>query len=210
MADLHIIYTSYGPDYGWSLSSPQIPDLIGGRKTLPELMADTDEILEFAGADPDAKRWIHEQHHYIDPEGDEYLVRILDDDSEDRLEAANRLVSGVLSGNDADLKSRQPISVTTERILIAVVGSDTLGWVEEQLGPGAGATVGIYGGDDVLYSVPVLDGKLTGHRSWPFEKLGLTSQSLVADMLDAVLGKEAQALGEADSGIASRRLVHLP
>ena len=29
MADLHVVYTETGDDYGWTIESPQIPELIG-------------------------------------------------------------------------------------------------------------------------------------------------------------------------------------
>ena len=34
--------------YGWTIASPQIPELIGGRATSDELVADTSEIIEWA------------------------------------------------------------------------------------------------------------------------------------------------------------------
>ncbi|MDF3316494.1 hypothetical protein [Rhodococcus sp. C3V] len=206
MADLHVIYTSYGDEYGWYLSSPQIPELVGGRHTLPELVHDTPEILRFAGVPHHDNLFVHLQRHFVDPDGDEYLVRVLQDENIARENAVNRLVSGVLAGNDDDLKARQPELVTTERLLIAVIDSDRLGWIEDQLGD-ASAMLGIYGGDDLLYSIPMTAGKAEGQVSWSFEKLGLSSKSSVADMLDVVLGKEAQSLNDGTRGIASIRHV---
>jgi predicted RNase H-like HicB family nuclease len=99
---LHVVYTESGDDYGWTVESPQIPELIGGRNTAEELVADTAGIIAWAkddAADYD-RLFVHEQHLVTDPSGRDYLIRWASDleDSEARYETASRMNAGVRNG----------------------------------------------------------------------------------------------------------------
>lgn len=50
---VHVLLTDYGR-FGWGTSSPQMPELIGGRDTLAELEADLEKLLAFGDAPPQA------------------------------------------------------------------------------------------------------------------------------------------------------------
>ncbi|MFC9441159.1 hypothetical protein [Nocardia sp. NPDC057030] len=218
--DLHIIYTEAGEGYGWTIESPQIPELIGGRSTIQELVKDTTEIIQFA-KDPDQRFdeiFAHEQHWLVDPSGDEYLVRLSvsgDDDSVDeRYQTAGRLHAAVHDGYDQDEKERQPQSVTGERLLLVVLRTDTLGWVVDQLGPNGCAVLCQHEGDGAIWSVPIGASGLDKQQRWGFELLGLSRDSTFADMLDAVLSSEvddgARRMIEPHSEPIERRLARRP
>jgi predicted RNase H-like HicB family nuclease len=206
MTDLHIVYTETGDSYGWTIESPQIPELIGGRDTVEELVADTDEIIEWAkdsGTEFDGL-FVHEQHLVVDPAGREYLIRwqFNSDDYDARYETAGRLNYAVLNGwGDDDEIAQQPVLPTGERLFIAAVGADTLGWVEDQLSECGGCCVlAEHLGDGAVANVPFgVTGQL-GPRGVNIKQLGLNRESTFREMADAVISHELDKLRE----------VHLP
>ncbi|MFD4438098.1 hypothetical protein [Bacillus safensis] len=194
-SDLHIVYTDNGDEFGWSISSPQIPELVGGRSSLNDLLRDTDSILSFVDMSAFENRYLHEQHVYLDPDGNEYLIRLMDEHGNpERTTTASRLVTAVEWGYEPELRARQPQLVTTERLLIAVIGTDTIGWCFDQLGVGGGAVIAEHRGDDAVYSIPIVDGKLPGTTTWELEELGLTRDDTVDALMDRVLTWEAKGL----------------
>lgn len=198
MTDLHLVYTNYGDDFGWGLSSPQIPELAGGRNTLDELVAATGDILAVAGIDDGRHMWMHEQHLYVDPTGDEYLLRFAHMDGDEagnaaRVRCAELVLSAVEDGFADDKKARQPKLVTTERLIVAALESDTLGWCLDQLDEGAGAVFAQQIADDATQSVALGTG-IPGDVTWEMEELGLTRDSTVSEMFDAVYTWEAHHL----------------
>lgn len=79
MADrIHAIVAEH-PGYGWSITSPQLPELVGGRTTRIELDANLREIVRFGGAGGDIKVIVHEQAHYVTEDGDDYAIRLARD-----------------------------------------------------------------------------------------------------------------------------------
>ncbi|GHP18848.1 hypothetical protein RN2511_035840 [Rhodococcus sp. NKCM2511] len=199
--DLHIVYSESGEDYGWTLESPQIPGLIGGRSSSSELLRDTDEIIRFAAPGESwEKTFLHEQHSVEDPDGNEYLIRWLvavdgdledEDRAEGRQQVAGRLNAAAQAGFPESERAAQPVLPTSERLLIAVLADDTLGFVEDQLGDGC-AVLSQYGGQDVLISIPFgTSGLGTSTGKFSLEELGLTRQSTFAEMYDSVLTHEA-------------------
>lgn len=200
--DLHLIYTGYGEEFGWSLSSPQIPELIGGRQTLEALLDATADILAGAGIEEGRRTWVHEQHLYVDPAGDEYLLRFAHEQGDEegnaaRVRCAEVVMSSINHGFDADKKSRQPQLVTTERLIVAALESDTLGWCLDQLDEGTGAVYAQQIADDATQSV-ALGAGIPGDVTWEMEELGLTRESTVAEMFDAVYAWEAHHLANSD------------
>ncbi|HMS74138.1 hypothetical protein [Gordonia sp. (in: high G+C Gram-positive bacteria)] len=193
---LHLVYTDYGPDYAMSLRSPQIPGLVGGRRTATELLRDTDAILGFAGAtrrmhDPGVH--VHEQHAMTDPNGNEYLIRwaVFRDDSDSREATASRVAGSVADGYPEDIRLRQPQLITGERLLIAVEPSDTVEWIADQFGPG-GCAVLCHAEGDMVWSIPLADGALVGGNT--LDRLGLSRGSTFTQMKDAVLSAEVADL----------------
>lgn len=204
MTDLHVIYGEAGPDYGWTIESPQIPELIGGRNTVAELIADTPRIIEFA-KDPDQdfdQVVVHEQHLITDPDGDEYLIRWSHHDPDtyaSREQTARHLNGLVTAGYSADIKARQPRLITGERLLIAVEPDDLMGWILEQLNDGGCAVVNHYA-DGAVWSVPLgKDAHLPGDR-WTLERMGIDHSSTFADALDAVIAHESDAISKVETG----------
>ena len=206
MADLHLVYTDSGDAYGWTIESPQIPELIGGRDTSEELLADTADIVEFAidqGAEFD-RIYRHEQHLVVDPEGREYLIRWEFDgnDADERYDTASRLNFAVGHGlmDESELEQQPTLPTTGERLMIAVVASDTLGWIEDQLSERSACCVLVQGlGNGALTNVPFgIEGFLGCRRST--KELGLTRSSTIQEMVDAVLAAEVEDL----------RTTHLP
>ncbi|USH45546.1 HicB-like antitoxin [Gordonia phage Phabuloso] len=194
---LHLVYTNYGPEYAWALSSPQIPNLTAGRATAYELQIDTDGILEFAGStrrvgDPDV--YFHEQLALVDPSGIEYLVRFQADDSEDRLHTASRLVGSVSEGWTPEEVEMQPQLVTTERLLIAVTPSDPIGWIEDQLGEGGCAALSWHKGEDILLTIPFANGTLGRRSLRTLGELGLKRSSTFGELAEAVVDAECHDL----------------
>lgn len=189
MSDLHLVFTDY-EQFGFSLSSPQIPDLTAGRDSAAELQSDLPRILEFAGAAEGFERtWLHEQKVAFSPDGTEYLVRFCAEQSEDRHDAAARILNGIDKGLVSRNTSRQPQLVTTERLIITTIDDDCLGWCFDQLWPGEGATLQGDAGDEMMYSVPISDGTLPG-KTWELADLGLTRSSTVLELHHALITKE--------------------
>ncbi|OZE39069.1 hypothetical protein CH278_01935 [Rhodococcus sp. 05-2254-5] len=219
MDNLHIVYTSYGSDYGWAISSPQIPELIGGRKTIDELLRDTEDILRFAGVSSYGRLWRHEQIATEDPHGNEYLIRWLvddqvsDDDADDpmsRSSTAGRLLSSAQKGYPEYLLRRQPQLITGERLLIAVMAYDTIGYCMDQLEDGQGAIIALHRGEDAIYSVPLgISAGLDGW-TWELEDLGLTRDDLVTTTVDRVLDWEANRLGSRSDALKIHALTLPP
>lgn len=204
MDNLHLVYTSYGDEFGWSISSPQIPELIGGRNTIDELIRDTDSILEFAKIGPYEHLYRHEQIAAEDPHGNEYLIRWLSeedgpefsqDDPMSRLSTAGRLFASVRNGYSEHLRNRQPLLVTGERLLIAVLGDDTIGFVFDQLDTDQGAVIAQHRGEDAVYSVPLGIPHDANGWTWRLEDLGLTRDASVETVIDRALDWEANKLG---------------
>lgn len=67
MTDLHLVYTDL-EQFGFSVSSPQIPGLVGAWKTLKEAFEREPEII--AAVDNVEKVWRHEQKLAVAPNGD--------------------------------------------------------------------------------------------------------------------------------------------
>lgn len=200
---LHLVYTAPEEGYqGWMLSSPQVPTLAAGRNSLPELYAAANDLLEFAEAPIRDQRapgvYVHQQHLVVDPSGNEYLIRWQFDEDVDieddpRYETASRLHASVLEGREAEDLDRSPQLATGERLLIVVLPSDRIDWIEEQLRDNESATLSMHRGDGALWSIPFgeeLD--LPGKRS--AESLGLSPDDTFADLLDAVISSEANDL----------------
>lgn len=195
----HLIYTDYGPDFGWSIESPQIPGLVGGRTDLNDLLRDTNMMLEFADAPVQDMHapgvYLHEQHAITDPRGNDYLIRFLTstdaEDNPSRISAASRLQGAVLEGWSEDEIESQPQLVTTERLLIAVTAEDTIGWIADQLGEGGCASLSKYNGGDVLLTIPFADGSLGAKSRRTLDSLGLGRGDTFGELANQIIAAEA-------------------
>lgn len=200
MTDLHIVYTEAGDEYGWTIESPQIPELIGGRSTIEELILDTPGIVEWA-KDQDQtfeRTFMHEQHLVADPDGGHYLIRFQvnhDDDDESRYETASRLNFAIVNGLVLrDEYGPHPPLNTGERLYVVAVGTDTLGWIRDQLdGRDQPCVLAEDTGDGAVVHLPFAPtGVLPGGLNT--ESLGLDRESTFTEMLNAVLAREVLSL----------------
>lgn len=204
----HLVFTDNGPGYGWSIESPQVPELVGGRADLSDLLRDTNKFLKFANAPirdiyaPGV--YLHEQHAVADPRGNEYLVRFMTsintDGDEARISAASRLQGAVLHGWSDEEIAAQPQLKTSERLLIAVTATDTLGWIMDQLGDGGSASLSKYNGEDVLLTIPFSDGSLGAKARRTLDSLDLGRRNTFGELTDRIISAEA-------SDLISRHLV---
>ena len=201
MADLHIVYTESGDDYGWTIASPQIPELIGGRATSDELVADTLEIIEWAMDESQSFDRVaaHEQHLVEDPEGHQYLIRWQFNDADNydaRYETASRLNFAVTSGliTPEEWGQHRPLTFTGERLYVVVVGTDTLGWIQDQLSDSEDCCVlAEHLSDGAVAHLPFAQSGML-RNGVNIESLGLNRDSTFSEMLDAVLAREVESM----------------
>ncbi|MFG2815281.1 hypothetical protein [Streptomyces sp. NPDC048410] len=197
MADevVHVLLTDYG-QYGWGVTSPQLPELVGGRESYKELRDDLDDILAFGGVPEGAKVIVHRQKYAVDPGGEHAcFIRIANDEVEfDRIEAAMRL-AGVL--NDPAQRTRimsGPSISTGERLFICAVPGDTLRWLSDQLVTGEVASIITSLADDMLggkliREMPIAHGCEGDEPDEEWHSLsesGLTPDSTLGDLIMAV------------------------
>ncbi|ANW63973.1 hypothetical protein BCA37_10535 [Mycobacterium sp. djl-10] len=198
---MHVIFTEAG-DYGWTIESPQIPELIGGRDTSDELIGDAGEIIEWA-KDPDQTfdEWFgHEQHLVEDPAGRTFLIRWLfnggDEDYDARVDTADRLNYAVVSGlvNSEEYGRHPQLPTTGECLYICVRGSDTMGWISAQLDDRYDRCVlAQHLGDGGVVHLPF--GRAGVLRAGlNTEALGLTDSSTFDEMRDVVMAHEIDGL----------------
>lgn len=202
MRELHVIYTDLTDEgAGWDIACAQVPHLYAGRGSVTAAQQDTTAILAFAGF-PEGSYNLHqhEQKHLIGDDGGEYLVRftVTDDvneaDGEARAEVVGRQLAIIENGSIKEQLDRMPTTPTGEHIIVAVVPHDSLGWVLDQLSPGEGTLACYYGGEDVVYSVPIFDGDRELGRGTPLSELGLNRDSTIGEVCDKVISAEAAGL----------------
>ncbi len=202
MPDLHLIITA-ADGYGWTVESPQLPQLIGGRATAAELVDDLPGIIDWA-KDPDTEYdqvFTHEQHVVTTPDGHDFLIRFLT--SGDSTDYQARHITGMrlnyAIGNGLltaeDYTKHPAVATTGERLYVCARGSDTLGWVQDQLLEREvccvlaeqidddGAVINIpYGRDGVLANGIDID------------DLGVTRDSTFDELQAAVIGYEIDSI----------------
>ena len=196
MLDIHVVYTDFGED-GWGIGSPQVPNFVGGRRTLTDALEETEELLAWCGFEPGTYRLHrHEEKYEIAPTGEEFFLRFAEADPNDlRREAIGRMLHAIEHDSPLEDIGRMPVFVTGERLIISVLAEDRMGWVLDQLGDQEGAYLEYYAGDDALYGVPVFDsdGGL-GIKTSPLEAIGLTRESTIRELIDAVTASEIDDL----------------
>lgn len=194
MREVHVIYTDFG-EHGWGIGSPQIPNLVGGRPTIRQALADTPEILEWCGFAPGTyELHEHEEKYVVAPSGEEFLVRFAVEGTDERDPAVERVLYSVEHGENLDDLARMPTLTTGEHVVIAVLASDRLGWILDQLGPQEGAYLQYYAGDDAMYGIPLYDSDLDTGRGTSLEKLGLDRESTVRETIDRITANEVNDL----------------
>lgn len=194
MRELHVVYTDFG-DHGWGISSPQIPNLVGGRRSIATAMADTPMILAWCGIHEGSYTLHrHEQKYAVSPDGHEFLIRFAEEGSDERVPATGRALYSAETGEHLEDMPRMPKLQTGEHLVIAVLASDRLGWILDQLAPGEGAYLQYYAGEDAMYGVPMYNNDLDAGRGTLLEKLELTRESTVREMIDRIVASEVTGL----------------
>lgn len=77
VASANMILTQY-EGFGWGITSPELPGLVGGRDSLEELQRDALDIAKFAGLDDDGQINIWFQSA-LEVEGSYFFVRVKND-----------------------------------------------------------------------------------------------------------------------------------
>lgn len=130
---IHVMLTDYG-QFGWGISSPQLPELIGGRDTREELTKDLEGLIVFGGGAADAPRLIHLQRHIMLENGDELVIRVAQDDSAvERARVALGLTSALSLTGQVTAMLNVPRRPTGEALFVCALPSDTLGWFGDQM-----------------------------------------------------------------------------
>lgn len=204
MSDLHVIYTDPGdPSLGWDISGPQIVGLVAGRRNVEEALRDTPYILDFAGYPEGSYNLIqHEQKYAESPSGHGFFLRFAASDdarADDRYAVIGRELHAVESGHMDEDIDRMPTTPGGDRIIIAAVPEDTLGWVLDQLGSGEGAVAAYYAGEDAIYSLPIFDEDREGGKGSKLEALGLDRESTVGEAVGRVMAQETNRMAEDDA-----------
>ncbi|WP_045745006.1 hypothetical protein [Actinoplanes rectilineatus] len=75
---IDLIYSHEG-QYGWTVRSPQVPGLTGGRETDLDLDADVPSMLSFAGVDPGSVEIRTHIERTVPVIGDEITIRVARD-----------------------------------------------------------------------------------------------------------------------------------
>lgn len=99
------------------------------------------------------------------------------------------MLGSIGSGHISESAARQPKLRTGERLLIAVVETDTLGWVMDQMDPDTSATIEMNPHSDIVYAVPILS-EDSEFRTKTLEELGLTRDSTAVEVFDAVMAAQ--------------------
>lgn len=183
-----------------AIESPQIPGLVGGRPNGEEMLRDLDDILQLAGIDTAKFDHIyhHEQLPVVSPAGNEFLVRVMFDDDPDEIRerTGGRMLAAVENGyEDAENHlDRHPPLVTGERLMIAVAGTDTMGWCLDQLNEGAGAVIEWNREADACWGMPLVPSGSNINETYSLEELGLDRNSTVEECLDRVIAREVDGM----------------
>jgi hypothetical protein len=183
---VHILLTDYG-HYGWGVTSPQLPELTGGRQTYDELQADLDEILAFGGASEDQPRTLHIQKHHVLASGDEILIRVAVDTKADaRWFAAKQLIAALNRPAQTQHMLAIPRRPTGEALFICAEPSDTIGWISEQFDEGDAASVVVSASTEMIRAQPFAHRPSAGAENPPQTSLaefGWTAQTTLSEII---------------------------
>lgn len=181
--DCHIVVTDL-EDFGLSAESPQIPGLVGVWKDNDEFHADLPAIAQLA-PDGSARLVLHEQKVQVAPNGDEYLVRYAVDHRHELRNTVGRVLLAIQEGRITEEAHQQPQLATGERLLVAALPSDKLGFIFDQMVPGYGLTVQCNPHEaDMTWSIFIRDGiEQDGFLNVGLRDLGLSRDSTVQEAL---------------------------
>jgi hypothetical protein len=190
MADpvIHVILTEH-PGFGWSVESPQLPELVGGRDSYAELMDDLVSILQFGGAPEEYRMVRHIQRHLTTPEGLEIAIRWRQDKhEEERMAAASGLVHCLEIDAYREELTEAYKTPTGDVLFVASLPSDKLGPLFDQMDQ-RGDAVSVFlqkPDENAILSTQLL---INDHPEVDWKTLdayGLSRDSTVADLFAAM------------------------
>ncbi|EKA60743.1 hypothetical protein B277_11210 [Janibacter hoylei PVAS-1] len=183
---VHTIATEFAPD-AYGLASPQVPALFAGGTSSDEFDGDNLPALLAQAGGPAEFNLVQHRQTYHSIEDREWYVRVHLDlfpqrhhDRMELLSLLRRLLEATPEPIDA-----APKNPTGEALFVAVLPTDEVGWVAEQLGPGEVATLVAKAADD--------DGLITFDLSQsdsdPDE--AIPPQTTIAEVLESLVVREA-------------------
>lgn len=170
-------------EYGFSLTSPQIPELVFGRATEAEFMREYQDALRKAGFRA-GQVLGHFQVRRQTPEGAEAIVRYqTDDGKDDRLVVANAVIRLLTAEEESrELLDGLHPSATGEYIFVACLASDRLGWLVDQLRPNGDAIIASLMVADVMVAMTQVASDAA--LDWPtIDDLGWNREMTIGDLL---------------------------
>lgn len=143
---VHAILTRYPGGMGFSVSSPQLPELVAGFDTDEELESELLAVLTFGGA-PQEYNLVKHYQEYSSNEGREWFVRTAHDlKLKDRVATLNSF--SALIRVTSDPLDRATKSTTGEATFVIALLDDTVGWLAEQMTKhGCALTVVVFDGE---------------------------------------------------------------
>ena len=167
MGDLriHAIMTRYSGGMGFSVSSPQLPELVAGFETDEELENELLSVLSFGGA-PKEYTLVKHYQEYSSNEGREWYVRTAHDVKLKERVATLHAFSSLIRLTPEPL-DRATKSTTGEATFVIALLDDKFGWLSEQLSKhGSALTIVVRSGeglttfdllsDDMTVGFPVI------------------------------------------------------
>lgn len=190
---LHIFVTDEG-DYGWSVESPQVPGFTMGRETQAELKRDLVRALRFANAPSGAPRTFHQVQRRLSPEGEEFTIRVAEGPHRaDRLETYKRLL-GVMDTDQRTEMLDFARTSTGEASFVAVVPTDTLGWLMEQFHEQGDVVIFVVAvADEGLFSAQMSSDPSRRQQGWKgLEEMGWTVDTTISEVMRTLAGKSRE------------------
>lgn len=184
---LHLIIRPAGD--GVHARLPQCPGMSIGRPTVEDLRRDLDDILAFYFNSPGPFDVSFHEENARDIGPDEVVVRCAADEQyRQRTSVADRVIAALRDERQrADLLS-YPADRVGEHLFIAVVATDTIGWIADQLDPtGEPAVIAAAVGEELIWTTVVSYGDVTGEETEPSATADrpVGADTTVADMVRA-------------------------
>jgi len=136
MADrvIHVILSEH-PGYGWSVESPQLPGLVGGRESLVELEADLIDLLQFGGAPEEYRLVRHWQRHFADEDGQWAVRWVVDRHANERAATAQRLLHCMTVPKQKQDLLTNVHTPYDELLFVSMLPADKLALLFDQMDP---------------------------------------------------------------------------
>lgn len=208
---VHVILTDYGDQFGWGVTSPQLPELVGGASTREALEAELPDLLRFGGAESGSRAELHYQQYYVTPDGREFAIRVSQRESELRIVLAQRLSNAFSIPAQLESLLDAPTSVTGEITFICCLPADRLEWVADQVDDSDAVVVVAPVTPMQIATLPIAtsDESLPSGPRRTLADMGLSVESTVAELLAVTPMHDASGgrPGPVDDGVSARDLV---